>query len=84
MILSIPNVYIWCIMFNNSVRNLISAKNISQNTQRGTDQTPPLKRTLEMCFLRTCFDVNCTCVDAKKATYLSSTTDKITRLRTVD
>lgn len=48
MILSIPNVSIWCIMFNNSVRNLISAKNISQNTQRGTGQTPPWKKTLKM------------------------------------
>lgn len=70
-------------MFNNSVRNLISANNISQNTQRGTDQTPPRKRTLEMCFLTTCFDVNCSCVDAKEATSLSSTSNKITRLGTV-
>lgn len=55
MILSIPNVYIWCIMFNNSVRNLISAKNISRNTQRGTDQTPPQKKYIGNVFSENVF-----------------------------
>lgn len=44
------------------------------------------KTTLELCFLTTCFDVNCLCVDAKKdtRTSLNTTTDKTNGLRTGD
>lgn len=82
MILKIRNVSIGCFLFKNSDCSLISAKNLSQNTQRGIDQTHPRKNTLEICFLTTCFDVNCSCVD--KATSLSSTRDTNTILKTSD
>lgn len=45
-----------CIISKNSVRSLISAKNLSENTQREIDQAIPLKKIFELCFLIKCFD----------------------------
>nr|XP_034308258.1 uncharacterized protein LOC117683264 [Crassostrea gigas]XP_034308259.1 uncharacterized protein LOC117683264 [Crassostrea gigas] len=59
------------------------ANNLSQNTQCGIDQTSLLTKTFELCFLTMCFDVKCSCVDAKKDTCsLNTTADGNTRLRT--
>lgn len=46
----------------NSVRCLISANNLSENTQHVIDQASPLKKIFELCFLIMFFDVNCLCV----------------------
>lgn len=77
MILKILSVCIRCIIFNNLVSCFISANNLSQNTQCGIDQTSLLTKTFELCFLTMCFDVKCSCVDAKKDTCSLNT-----RLRT--
>lgn len=81
MILKIRNFAIGCKLF---FKILILANTSSQNTQHGIHQTPPRKRTLELCFLTACFDVTCSCVDAEKdtRTSLNTTSDKNTRLRT--
>lgn len=83
MILKILSVCIRCIIFNNLVSCFISANNLSQNAQCGIDQTSLLTKTFELCFLTMCFDVKCSCVDAKKDTCsLNTTADGNTRLRT--
>lgn len=44
------------------------------------------KKTFKLCFLTMCFDINCSCVEAKKdtCTSLSNSTDKNNTLRTSD
>lgn len=82
MILKICNISIGWVIFKNYARCLISANNLSENTQHGIEKSR--KRTLELCFLTTCFDVTCSCVKIDTCTSLNTNTDKNSGLTTFD
>lgn len=75
-------MYLGCIIFKYSIRNLNSAN----NTQCGRDQASPRKKTLELCFRTMCFDVDCSCnfPKADECTSTKTTTVNNTPLRIGD
>lgn len=64
--------------------SLILENNLSDKTQHEMYQTFPQKKTLEICFLTMCFDVNCSCVDANKATFWKTSANKTAPPRNSD
>lgn len=75
---------IWDLLeiLNSSHRTYFKANNLSENTQHGIEKSR--KRTLELCFLTTCFDVTCSCVKIDTCTSLNTNTDKNSGLTTFD
>lgn len=84
MILKIRNISIGSVIFRISVRCIILENNLSEKIQLEMNQTFPQKKTLKICFLTMCFDVNCSCVDANKATLCKTSANKTAPPRNSD
>lgn len=84
MILKIRNISIGSVIFRMSVRCIILENNLSEKIQLEMNQTFPQKKTLKICFLTMCFDVNCSCVDANKATLCKTSANKTAPPRNSD